>query len=138
MFFLDASVRTKNRHPVRSCGSIPKLFLSSPISVLYHPRRHHRKSLKLPEKGVKKTAVFPVFPSFCQAFEAAKAAATEAAKAAATQAAAEGVESYAEQIASQQAKVRRIFGGVAVEVFLDGDPGANGKLGRGRCSWLHC
>ena len=57
---------------------------------------------------VKKTDVFPIFPSFrCQAFEAAKAAATEAAKAAATQAAAEGVESYAEQIASQQAKVRR-------------------------------
>ena len=63
------------------------------------------------EKGVKKRLkndVFPIFPSSrCQAFEAAKAAATEAAKAAATQAAAEGVESYAEQIASQQAKVQR-------------------------------
>ena len=39
-----------------------------------------------------------------KAFEKAKAKATEDAKAAATEAAAEGVESYATEIASQQAK----------------------------------
>ena len=111
------------------------VFLSSPILVLYHPRRHHRKSLKL----LKKT-MFSQFshPPGARPLRPPRQPPRRLRRPRPRRRPRRGWRAMRSRSPRNRRRCRgRSFGGVAVEVFLDGDPGTHGKLG-GRCSWLHC